>query len=112
MNMPKIKYFVANWKMNFTISDVKLFMTKWKEENLNNNDIKTIFCPSFTELSVTYELIKGTNFESLGMRLKVSGNMLTVIRFLRFLVHRPQILERHYFCANTIRVTIIFWNMV
>ena len=50
MSMYRKQYCVANWKMNFTISDVKLFMSEWKNKNLNNPHIKTIFCPSFTEL--------------------------------------------------------------
>ena len=61
MSMRRTQYCVANWKMNFTISDVKLFMSEWKNKNLNNNNIETIFCPSFTELNSTAELLQNSS---------------------------------------------------
>ena len=61
MSMRRTRYCVANWKMNFTISDVKLFMSEWRNKNLNNNNIETIFCPSFTELNTTSELLKNSS---------------------------------------------------
>ena len=61
MSMYRKKYCVANWKMNFTISDVNLFMSKWKNKNLNNSHIETIFCPSFTELNTTAELLQNSS---------------------------------------------------
>ena len=61
MSMRRNRYCVANWKMNFTISDVKFFMSKWKNKTLNNSHIKTIFCPSFTELITTAELLHNSN---------------------------------------------------
>jgi len=61
MSMYRKQYCVANWKMNFTISDVKLFMSEWKNKNLNNSHIDTIFCPSFTELNTTAELLQNSS---------------------------------------------------
>jgi len=61
MSMCRKQYCVANWKMNFTISDVKLFMSEWKNKNLNNSHIETIFCPSFTELNTTAELLQNSS---------------------------------------------------
>ena len=61
MSMSRKQYCVANWKMNFTISDVKLFMSEWKNKNLNNSHIDTIFCPSFTELNTTAELLQNSS---------------------------------------------------
>ena len=61
MSMYRKQYCVANWKMNFTISDVKLFMSEWKNKNLNNSNIETIFCPSFTELNTTAELLQNSS---------------------------------------------------
>ena len=58
MNMLRKQYCVANWKMNLTQSKVKSFINKWKNKNLNNRDIKTIFCPSFTDINITAELLK------------------------------------------------------
>ena len=60
MSMIRKQYCVANWKMNFTTSDVKLFMNEWKNKNLNNSHIETIFCPSFTELNTTAELLQNS----------------------------------------------------
>ena len=57
MSTHRKQYCVANWKMNFTISDIKLFMSEWKNKSLNNSQIETIFCPSFTELNTTAELL-------------------------------------------------------
>ena len=61
MSMCRKQYCVANWKMNFTISDVILFMSEWKNKNLNNSNIETIFCPSFTELITTAELLQNSS---------------------------------------------------
>ena len=61
MSMHRKQYCIANWKMNFTISDVQLFMNKWKNKSLNNSHIETIFCPSFTELNATAELLHKSN---------------------------------------------------
>jgi triosephosphate isomerase len=36
--------------MNFTLSDAEEFLAEWKNKDLNNSHIKTIFCPSSTEL--------------------------------------------------------------
>ena len=61
MSMSRKQYCVANWKMNITISDIKLFMSVWKNKNLNNSNIETIFCPSFTELITTAELLQNSS---------------------------------------------------
>ena len=63
MSMRRKQYCVANWKMNFTISDVKLFISEWKNKSLNNSHIETIFCPSFTELNETAELLHNSNLQ-------------------------------------------------
>jgi len=57
--MPRrTQYCIANWKMNFTLSDAEGFLTKWKNKDLNNKHIKTIFCPSFTELFAIAEFLE------------------------------------------------------
>ena len=61
MSMRRTQYCIANWKMNFTTSDVKSFMNEWKNKNLNNSHIETIFCPSFTELNTTAEFIQNSS---------------------------------------------------
>ena len=61
MSMCRKQYCVANWKMNFTISDIKLFMSEWENKNLNNSNIEIIFCPSFTELNTTAVLLQNTS---------------------------------------------------
>ena len=61
MSMCRKQYCVANWKMNFIISEIKLFMSEWKNKNLNNSNIETIFCPSFTELITTAELLQNSS---------------------------------------------------
>ena len=61
--MIRTKYCIANWKMNFNISDIEIFMKKWKNKNLNNIKIKTIFCPSFTELFYMSEILKDSTSE-------------------------------------------------
>lgn len=83
--MPRQKYCVANWKMNFTISNSVEFIHNWKNKVLNNN-IKIIFCPSFTALKSVSELIQNHNsslgaqnlyFEKSGAYTgEISGEML------------------------------------
>ena len=63
MSMHRRRYCVANWKMNFTLSDAKSFLSKWQNKDLNNTHIKTIFCPSFTELFHLGELLKLSSSE-------------------------------------------------
>ena len=63
--MPRDKYCIANWKMNITLSDAEAFLAEWKNKSLNNPHIKTIFCPSFTELFAISELL-GTSSSELG----------------------------------------------
>ena len=48
--MLRTKYCIANWKMSFSLSDAEEFIEEWKNKPLNKPHIKTIFCPSFTEL--------------------------------------------------------------
>ena len=57
MSMPRTRYCVANWKMNFTLSEAKSFLSQWQNKDLNNTHIKTIFCPSFTGLFTIAEII-------------------------------------------------------
>ena len=54
---------VANWKMNFNSSDTKSFLENWGKKDLNNKEVKTIFCPSFTELNSTAELLHNSDSE-------------------------------------------------
>jgi triosephosphate isomerase len=54
---------VANWKMNFNSSDTKSFLENWEKKDLNNKEVKTIFCPSFTELNTTAELLQNSDSE-------------------------------------------------
>ena len=56
--MPRTKYCIANWKMNFTLSDAEGFLAEWENKALNNPHIKTIFCPSFTELFAIADILK------------------------------------------------------
>ena len=63
MIMHRTRYCVANWKMNFTLSDAKSFLSKWQNKDLNNTHIKTIFCPSFTELFTIAEIIDNSGAE-------------------------------------------------
>ena len=51
--------------MNFTLSDAEIFLAEWQNKALNNPQIKTIFCPSFTELFAISELL-GTSSSELG----------------------------------------------
>jgi len=63
--MPRTRYCIANWKMNFALSDAESFLEKWKNKALNNPHIKTIFCPSFTELFAIADILK-TSSSQLG----------------------------------------------
>ena len=58
MSMLRTRYCIANWKMNFNLSDAEVFVEEWKNKDLNNTHIKTIFCPSFTGLNTTSELLE------------------------------------------------------
>ena len=61
--MHRRRFCVANWKMNFNSSDTKSFLKNWKKKDLNNKEVKTIFCPSFTELNSTAELLHNSDSE-------------------------------------------------
>ena len=61
--MHRRRFCVANWKMNFNSSDTKSFLENWKKKGLNNKEVKTIFCPSFTELNTTAELLHNSDSE-------------------------------------------------
>ena len=61
--MRRIRYCVANWKMNFNFSETKSFLENWKKKDLINKEIKTIICPSFTELNTTAKLLQNSNSE-------------------------------------------------
>ena len=49
--------------MNFNSSDTKSFLENWGKKDLNNKEVKTIFCPSFTELNTTAELLQNSDSE-------------------------------------------------
>ena len=59
--MPRTRYCIANWKMNFTLSDAEGFLAEWKNKSLNNPHIKTIFCPPFTELFAIADILKSSS---------------------------------------------------
>ena len=61
--MRRIRYCVANWKMNFNCSETKSFLENWEKKDLANKKVKTIFCPSFTELNTTAKLLQNSNSE-------------------------------------------------
>ena len=61
--MHRRRFCVANWKMNFNSSDTKSFLENWGKKDLNNKEVKTIFCPSFTELKTTAELLHNSDSE-------------------------------------------------
>jgi len=61
--MHRRRFCVANWKMNFNSSDTKSFLENWEKKDLNNKEVKTIFCPSFTELNTTAELLHNSDSE-------------------------------------------------
>ena len=49
--------------MNFNSSNTKSFLENWGKKDLNNKEVKTIFCPSFTELNTTAELLQNSDSE-------------------------------------------------
>jgi len=49
--------------MNFNCSDTKSFLENWKQKELKDKEVKTIFCPSFTELNTTAELLHNSSSE-------------------------------------------------
>ena len=61
--MRRRRFCVANWKMNFNSSNTKSFLENWGKKDLNNKEVKTIFCPSFTELNTTAELLQNSDSE-------------------------------------------------
>jgi len=61
--MRRRRFCVANWKMNFNASNTKSFLENWEKKDLNNKEVKTIFCPSFTELNTTAELLHNSDSE-------------------------------------------------
>ncbi len=61
--MHRRRFCVANWKMNFNSSDTKSFFENWGKKDFKNEEVKTIFCPSFTELNTTAELLHNSDSE-------------------------------------------------
>ncbi len=61
--MHRRRFCVANWKMNFNSSDTKSFLENWGKKDLKNEEVKTIICPSFTELNTTAELLHNSDSE-------------------------------------------------
>ena len=49
--------------MNFNSSDTKSFFENWEKKDFKNEEVKTIFCPSFTELNTTAELLHNSDSE-------------------------------------------------
>ena len=63
MSMFREKYCIANWKMNFTQSHIRSFISKWKSKKVAESHVKTIFCPSFTDINITAELLRDSRTE-------------------------------------------------
>ena len=61
--MLRTRFCVANWKMNFNCTDTKSFLENWNNKELNNKEVKTIFCPSFTELNTGVEILQYSDSE-------------------------------------------------
>ena len=61
MNRPK--YCIANWKMNYSIIEAKEYFNKWERKELNKKNIKTIICPSFTELFFINKKFSNLDFQ-------------------------------------------------
>ncbi len=61
--MHRRRFCVANWKMNFNSSDTKSFLENWVKKDLKNEEVKTIICPSFTELNTTAGLLHNSDSE-------------------------------------------------
>ena len=72
--MHRRRFCVANWKMNFNSSDTKSFLENWEKKDLNNKEVKTIFCPSFTELNTTAELLQNSDSELGAQNLYYESN--------------------------------------
>jgi len=49
--------------MNFNCTDSKSFLENWNNKELNNKKVKTIFCPSFTDLNIVTELLQKSDSE-------------------------------------------------
>ena len=60
MSMHRKKYCVANWKMNLVQSDIKSFIMQWENKNLDQSHVTTIFCPSFTDVNTTANLLQNS----------------------------------------------------
>ena len=61
--MLRTRYCVANWKMNFNYTDTKSFLETWNNKELNNKEVKTILCPSYTELNASIEILQYSDSE-------------------------------------------------
>jgi len=59
--MNRNKFCIANWKMNLKSSDIIKYLNLWIDKKLTHDFIKVVFCPSFTSMSISGEIIKGTN---------------------------------------------------
>ena len=58
-----MKYCIANWKMNLTISESKKFLEEIQKKNLKNTKTKIILCPSFTSLNDMKNNLSSNNIE-------------------------------------------------
>ena len=50
-------------KMNLSLKPIKTYFESWKNKDLFNSNVKTIFCPSYTELFVTSSYLSKTSCE-------------------------------------------------
>ena len=61
--MDKMRYCIANWKMNITVSAAMKFIDAWQNKDLSNKSVKTIICPPFTALYPIASFIEKISFE-------------------------------------------------
>tara|TARA_B100001750_G_scaffold222967_1_gene212805 strand:- start:442 stop:1182 length:741 start_codon:yes stop_codon:yes gene_type:complete len=58
-----MKYCIANWKMNLTTLESKLFLEELQKKNLQKTKTKIILCPSFTSLNEIKNNLLSNNIE-------------------------------------------------
>lgn len=56
-------YCIANWKMNFNISDSVNFIDELQKNNLQNSKTQIILCPSFTSINEAANRISSDSIE-------------------------------------------------
>ena len=94
--------------MNYSLYQAKKFFIEWKNKELNNSHIKTIFCPSFTELFIISEMLKTSSselgaqnvfYDSCGAFTgEISCNMLKEVGCEWVIIGHSE--RRHIMCEN------------